>query len=349
MHPGNPRMFSRRLGSYLALASLISGIGCGITPANPSLSSSSTNVNAVASGAFLGYAWDQIATGLRPIRGIAGAAQFGSPVYGGSTYNGASVCVDKKYALLTSSKGRVFLAPLPSGAAMQIADHLSAKEQIAISPSCSAALLYAPGTSSALIILGLPASPKVQALDLSQAGLVTAAIVSDSGLVLAASQTGGKSTVQVVSADGSASQVATVAGLGGMTFLSSTQNALIADAGKNVIWLASNLPGSTALNSVAAATDGVTRPSAVAASADGRWLIIANQGGNTILRLDLNHQSPPEQIACNCTATNLIPLSGNSTFLISDLGSGPVWTFDGDSPSPRIVFIPGVRQEGVAR
>jgi hypothetical protein len=303
-----------------------------------------------ATGPVLGYVWDQKASGLRPILGVPGAAQFGSPIYGGAGYNSATACPDKKYALLTNSSGQASMAPLPSGVPVQIADHLSTKERIAISPSCSAALLYAPGASSAILVLGLPAKPKVQTLDLSQAGLVTAAAVSDTGLVLAASsQTAGGIAVQAISADGTASQVTAVAGLGGMTFLPSAQNALIADAGRNTILLASNLPGSTTLNQVATTADGISQPLAVASSADGRWLIVANQNGAAVLRLDLTRQSASDQVACSgCTASKLTPLGGNSSFLLSDVGSGPIWTFDGDSPSPRIVFIPAIKSASAA-
>ncbi|MGA7314567.1 MAG: hypothetical protein WBX22_11420 [Silvibacterium sp.] len=355
MRPGNPRFSSQRLGFCLALASFLSVIGCAVTPGNPpplssaAGASSAAGTSAVASGPVLGYGWDQTAVGLRPIFGVPGAAQFGSPVFGGATYNGAGVCADKKYAVLTASNGQAFLALLPSGVPQQIADHLSAKEQIVISPSCSAALLYASGASSALVILGLPGTPKVQVLDLSRAGLVTAATVSDSGLVLvAASQTTGGFNVQAVSADGTASEVTAVGGLGGMAFLPSTQNALIADAARNTISLASNLPGNTALNIVATTADHVMQPAAIASSADGRWLIVANQNGAAILRLDLTRQTPPAQIACNCMAAKLVPLNGNSTFLLSDVTSGPVWTFDGDAPSPRIVFVPAINKSAGA-
>jgi hypothetical protein len=352
MHPRKAHVASALLAACVTIVSIIGLIGCGTTSAvtspMPSLPSTTATSN-VATGAVLGYAWDQSAAGLRPILGVPGAAQFGSPVFGGAGYNSARACPGKKFALLTNSSGQASIAPLPSGVPVQIADHLSAKEQIAISPSCSAALLYASGSSSAVLVQGLPASPKAQSLDLSQAGAVTSAVVSDTGLVLVASgQTAGAVSVQAVSADGTAMQVTTVAGLGGMAFLPSSQNALIGDTGRSTIWLASGLPASTSLNRVATSSDGVTQPTAVASSSDGRWLIVANQNGASILRLDLTRQSAPAQVACNCTATKLAPLTGNSTFLLSDLTSGPLWTFDGDSPSPRILFIPAVKSSSAA-
>jgi len=350
MHPGKPHIAPAVLIACLTLPGFI---GCGTTsvnPPSPSLpSSTATAANNVAAGAVLGYAWDSTAAGLRPILGVPGAAQFGSPIYGGASYNNARACMEKKYALLTNSSGQASLAPLPSGVPVQIADHLSAKEQIAISPSCSAALLYAPGTSIATLVLGLPGSPKAQSLDLSQAGAITSAVVSDSGLVLVASgQSASGINVEAVSSDGTTMQVTAVTGLAGMAFLPASQNALIGDAGRSTIWLASNLPASTSLNRVATSSDGVAQPTAIASSSDGRWLIVANQNGASILRVDLTRQSATSQVACSCTATRLARLNGNSTFLLSDLSTGPLWTFDGDSPSPRILFIPAVRSSNVA-
>lgn len=352
MHLTSSYLVSPCLLARFPIALLLGVIGCGSMPANsptPSMpsSNSATGSNA-ATGPILGYAWDQKAAGLRPVLGVPGAAQFGTPIYGGASYNGALACTGAKYVLLTNSSGQASLAPLPQGVPVQIADHLSAKEQIAISPSCSAAVFYAPGFSTATLVLGLPTTPKAQTLDLSQAGLVTTAIVSDSGLVLAGSGATGGTNVTAVSPDGTATQVTTVAGLGGMAFLPSSQNALIGDAGRSTVWLASNLPASISLSRVATAADGVAQPTAIASSSDGRWLIVANQKG-AVLRLDLTRRSAPAVVTCSsCTSMKLIPLTGNSSFLLSDLTSGPIWTFDGDSPSPRVVFIPAIKSSSTA-
>lgn len=343
---------SQRVVGCFGIALLLGIIGCGTMPTSfpsASLPTNSTATNKFTTGPILGYAWDGVVQGLRPILGVPGAAQFGSPVFAGSGYNNGRACVARKYALLTNSSGQAFVAALPSGTPLQIAEHLAAKAQIAISPSCTAALFYAPGTSSATLVLGLPQSAKVQSLDISHTGGVIAANVSDTGLILVASaQANQGTTVQAISADGTVTQVAVLAGLGGMAFLPTGQDALIGDSGRSTIWLASNLPSNSALNRVAATADGVTQPTSVGASRDGRWLIVANQDG-TILRIDLSRQTAPSKVVCSsCTATKLIPLNSNSTFLLSDATSGPIWTFDGDSPSPRIVFIPAIQPTNAA-
>jgi hypothetical protein len=340
---------SRCLVLFAAAASLIAASGCGTTPSGSPLAPSGFSTVGVTSTPMLGYAWDATSTGLRPIYGVPGAARFGAPQYSGAGYTAAAVCAAKNYALLTTAKGAASLAQLPSGTPVPLAAQLSAKTQVALSPGCTTALLYAPGTSAAFLITGLPAAPQPQSIELSSSGSLTSAIVSDSGLVLAAFQSTGGVAIEAVSPKGS-TLITTATRLAGMTFLgaaSTNQNALIADAAKNTIWLASGLAAAPSLEAIATAEQGISQPSALAASADGRWLLVANKSGASILRIDLTGQNGANQsatqTACNCTATKLSPLTGNSTFLLSDLNTGPVWTFDGDSSSPRIVFIPAVR------
>jgi hypothetical protein len=347
-HPSFP-LILRRLGFCVAAACWIALCGCGTTSGNTPLLPSGSSSIGVTSGPMLGYAWDTTAAGLRPIFGVPGAAQFGSLKYSGSGYSGAAVCAAKQFALLTGTNGQAYLASLPSGTPLPIANQLSAKEQIAMSPSCAAALLYAPGSSGATLISGLPDNPQTQAIDLSASGALTSATVSDTGLVLGAfSQSSGGVAIESISSKGSASLVTTTGRFAGMTFVSATQNALIADAANNTIWLASNLAAGLSLEPAATSQQGISQPVAIAASADGRWLVAAVKGGAAVLRIDLTGQSSATLVACSCTATKLRTLSGNSTFLLSDITSGPVWTFDGDSASPRIVFIPGVRSTTAA-
>uniref|UniRef100_A0A372IPQ7 Uncharacterized protein n=2 Tax=Paracidobacterium acidisoli TaxID=2303751 RepID=A0A372IPQ7_9BACT len=256
--------------------------------------------------------------------------------------------MQKSYALFTGTKGQTFLAQLPAGTPVTITAQSGAKEQIALSPSCSAALLYAQDSAGAVLITGLPAAPQVQTMELPSSGSLTAAAVSDAGMVLAAfGQPGGEIAIDVLSSK-SYSTVTNVATLAGMTFIASAaapqnESAVIADGSKGTVWLASNLTSAVSLQPIAGTEQGVSQPSAIAASADGRWLTIANLRGTSLMRIDLTGQTSITQTACRCAAANLRPLSGNSTFLLSDPSSGPAWVFNGDAVTPRTLFIPGVR------
>ena len=89
---------------------------------------------------------------------------------------------------------------------------------------------------------------------------------------------------------------------------------------------------------------GIAQPMAVAASSDGRWAVIANRQTSTIVRVDLASRAPTRQVQCSCSPTILLSLAGNSVFLLTPLGTGPLSLFDGDAAKPRILFIPGNQQ-----
>ena len=81
------------------------------------------------------------------------------------------------------------------------------------------------------------------------------------------------------------------------------------------------------------------QPMAVAASSDGRWALVANRQGSSVVKVDLTHQAPISHAQCNCSPTILLSLAGNSVFLLTPPGTGPLSLFDGDAPQPRILLI----------
>jgi DNA-binding beta-propeller fold protein YncE len=133
-----------------------------------------------------------------------------------------------------------------------------------------------------------------------------------------------------------------------MAFLPLQDEALLGDAGKNVILLTSPITGNATLTQVAASTDGISQPIAVAASADGKTALVANSSGTATVRIDLSRQTPSVKVACQCSPSELVPLSGNLVFRLNEPGSGAVWAFDGDSAKSRIVFLPAERLTSAA-
>ena len=318
--------------------------GCGTTPVGAPVVPSGADKIGVTSGPMLGYAWDAKVAGIRPIYGVAGAAQLGAAKYAGSGFSASAICAKNSFAVFTDPKGQASVAALPSGIPVAVTGQVGKNARLAISPNCSTALLYASGNTTAILISGLPNAPQPEMLELPSGALLTVA-VSDAGTVLAGFQQSSGVTVEAVSTKGS-NQVLTISSLAGIAFVAmpsgQQENALIADGTKNNVWLASNVMSNVSLVPAASAQQGISQPLAIAASSDGRWLIVANHKGTSLLRIDLTAQAGSTQTVCNCTATKLSPLNGNGTFLLSDVTSGPLWTFDGDAPSPRVVFIPGV-------
>ena len=333
------------LGLIATVFMIASGCGTTSTPSQGTTPPAGGSAS-VASGVTLGYVWDQKASGLRPMLGMPGASYLGSPIYNDGTYQSGIACSRSPHAILTSKHGAIFLTSLPTGVPVQLANKLSAKQVVVLGPSCSTALVYAPDTSTMDLIQGLPSKPQVATISLS--GNVTAAAVSDSGAVLAAVSRSNGTAVQFLPAGAaSAASVVTVSRLGGLAFVANAESALIADAGKNVVYLAEFDAGGASTRQIASATDGIASPVGVGASADGRWAVIANQQG-AVVRVDLTHQAPNITMQCRCTPTEVIPLNSKTIFRLTALGTGPMWVFDGDAPRARVAFIPGIPTTTVA-
>jgi hypothetical protein len=343
----NPLKIHTVTVAVLAL-SLMGNVGCGTSIGSPSTAANPTSnfsTTAPISEPLIGYVWDQSAAGLRPIFGVSAAASMGAPLYAGGSYNGAFVSLLRHYALLANKDGQIALTILPNGEPKKLLDRLSSKQQVAVSPSGKAALIYAPDLSRLTLIQGLPSAPSLQTINLSGSIAPAKAVVGDTGLILIEiTQADGTSTVTSITPSGTAATIATAGLLGGLAFLPHSTSALIADTAQNVLLLATGLGESPSISRLAGPADGVARPMAVAASSDGRWALVANRQGSTVVKVDLTHRAPISHAQCNCSPTILLSLAGNSVFLLTPPGTGPLSLFDGDAPQPRILLMPGVQQ-----
>jgi hypothetical protein len=325
---------------------LMGNVGCGTSfttpsgPANPG----SFSTNEPVSGPLIGYVWDPSAAGVRPILGVSAAASMGAALYADSGYSAAVISQLRRYALLTNKEGQTVLVNLPNGEPQRLVNQVSTRQQAAISPSGNSALIYATDLSTLTLIQGLPRTLSMQTINLPASAAAERAAIGDTGLILIAStQADGTSVVRSITPGGTTAAVATVGQLGGLAFLPHSTSALIADAAQNAVLLASGLGGALGISQVAGIGDGIAQPMAVAASADGRWAVVANRQGSTIVRFDLTSRAPTSQVQCSCSPNVLLSLAGNSVFLLTPPGAGSLSLFDGDAAKPRILFIPGIQ------
>jgi hypothetical protein len=300
------------------------------------------------SPSIIGYAWDKSVPGLRPIVGVSGASSLGTPIYGDEKFNSAVASAQRQYALFTNAANKIFLASLPSGQPTALTEGLSSDQRITLSPSGSAAVIYAPDQTRVILVQGLPASPQLQTIPSPASAAVDEATVSDSGLVVIGTRiAGGNMVVRSLTASGTGGQIATLSAFGGFAFLPQSTSLLLADAGQNTLFLAAGLPNAATLSPLAGFGQGIRQPFLVAASSDGHSATLVN-GDASLVRIDLTMKGSPSVVKCNCSPTVMIPLSGNAVFLVSDLSAGPLWMFDGDAAAPRVVFIAGVQQSATA-
>jgi hypothetical protein len=320
----------------------VAAIGCGRSTGTAGSGPASFAAIGPVSGPLIGYVWDPIAPGLRPIFGVSGAARLGAALYANRMFSAAAVSVAKQFALLTSATGEIYLTSLPAGEPSLISPKLSSQQQIAISPSGNAAIIFADDLRSITLITGLPASPVLQTVELP--AIANQAAVSDSGLVLIATTlNNGTSNLRSLTASGATAPVTTLSQFGAMAFLPKSTSALIADAGQNGVQLASGLGGALNISRIATSADGVAKPVAVASSSDARWAIIANQTGSSIVLVDLSGKTPSSSVQCNCSLAFLMPIAGNDVFRLTELGAGPLSIFDGNASKPRVFLIAGIQ------
>jgi hypothetical protein len=292
-----------------------------------------------------GYVWETASSpaALRPIVGLPGGAQFGGPSYNSGAYTSGVAASRLGYVLLTGSDGAISLANLPSGQPKIVAPGISPAEQVVISPTGVTAAVFAPGQTAELL-LNLASAPQTQSIAVPAGTFALA--VSDAGYLLAAvPQASSGVAISVISPQGATQGLIHLGKLGDMRFVGMSNGALLADSAKNVVWWTPDATTGASPQSIATAANGVKAPSGVAASYDGRWAVIANPNG-TILRVNLSQAAPVIAANCSCVPDRLAPLTGNANFQITAAGSGPMWLYQGDLPTPRTVFVPAILHSG---
>ena len=317
--------------SAIAVFSALAGCGVGVVPGPGSAPAA-----AVANGPQLGYLWDTSDQSLRPVLGVPGAAQIGQAVTMAGLYVNGAGSASSGVALLQGADGSISSMSLPLGAAQAVPGaKFIVGAQIAFSPSGTDAILFAPGATSLLLVTGLGGSPQMQSLT-TPIGFLYAA-VSDTAQVATIS---GSGPLSVALLTGNRSPLGPLAGFGGMSFLPSGDDLLLADSSTGVLTVIRH--SSTAPAGQTFTSSAIQAPVAVAASQDGKWAVVANGGDPSAVRLDLTGATAPLRVACACQPTQLTPFLGNAVFSLLPLGATPNWVVDASAATPRTVFIPAV-------
>lgn len=294
-------------------------------------------------GPQLGFLWSSGEQSLRPIVGVPGASQFGSPVVEAGTYLAGAASAQSGEAILEDKAGELSVMSVPGGTPMPLSGaHVSGTAQMVFSPLGLNAAVFVPGQSEALLLTGLGGSAQsvgVQAL--GNGAALTAVAVSDTGAVVGASGAG-PATLTLLT--GNNMPVGSVGGFGGIAFLPGGNDLLAMDSVNGVLRL---IPGSGAAGSGSAvqsfASSAFQAPFAVAASEDGRVAVVANGADSSVVRVDLTNGTAPMRIPCTCKVDRLTALAGDAVFALSGPGaSAPAWVVDASSNVPRTLFIPAM-------
>jgi hypothetical protein len=284
-------------------------------------------------GPLLGMVFDENAGAIRPLTGIPAAATVGPRLDSGAALEqvaaaegGYAVAVESGTgaAVIVSASGRRSLTGVPPGASA-----------IALSPRGTAAALFFKASRTAYIVTGLPESPGTPRPVAFDRQPLSLAVSDDGTAVLALERNGRTGAAILLYRDGKSPAVLhNSRAIGGMAFLPGSADVLIAES--NAVMLVSEAFGP---QSIAGESDGIASVIAAAGSDDGNRVIIAMTSGQIAIR---DRQSNAlTMVSCGCRPSGLDRLRGAGVFRLNELGDGPLWLLDTDSPEPRILFVAG--------
>ena len=170
-------------------------------------------------------------------------------------------------------------------------------------------------------------------VDLSAAGVPFSLAVSDDALTLLVSV---NNSIRLVASYADMGKLIDTAPGALVAFAAGGHDAAVSDAGAGVI-LFHDLAGAGGSQVIAPPDENGAAFSALAFSADGKALFLANAAAQAVTQLDLTAGSR-NRIACNCSPTVLARM-GN-VFRLTELASEPLWLLDAPESTPRIMFVP---------
>ena len=310
--------------------------------------------HAQSSGAFggytLGYVFDTRISALRPLSGIPGAAVLGAPVDSGGPVRKAYVAPGQNYAIAFTDSG-VVVVQFGSGTDPAVVTPLgvdsSAARIVALSPNGAAAALYSPNEALVRILTGLPGAPGVArsvAVGAVAGSIRLLAISNDAAVLIAVTHDSSADStspdaVVIVDNDGNGQNLTNSTHVSALQFANDAHDLLLTDDSDDTLSIIQGLPDAAAYNVLADGSAGISGPVALNTSLSGN-VVVANGRTANILILD----SGGSQIGtypCLVAPTGLTRLNGNAVFLLNVISNDdPLWLFDGDSSTPRVMFVP---------
>ena len=287
-------------------------------------------------GPVAGYVFDKAARALRPVLGLPGASLLGSPIRWRYRVDQAFVAPKLDSAVGVTSEGAFRLFRMRDGLATEMAvDGLApagSSYRVAYSPSGGSVALYTGNRVQ--LVSGLPDAPVVGgSIDLTGAGTPSALAVSDDASTLLVSV---NNSIRFFESYADMGKLMDTAPGALVAFAAASHDAAVADAGAGVV-LFHDLVGAGASQVIAPPDENGAASSALAFSADGKALFLANAAAQAVTHLDLSAGSR-NRIACGCSPTTLARMG--DVFRLTELSGDPLWLLDAPESTPRIVFVP---------
>ena len=287
-------------------------------------------------GPVAGYVFDKATRALRPVLGLPGASLLGSPINWRYRVDQAFIAPKLDSAVGVTSEGAFRLFRLRDGIVTELAvsglAQASPPYSVAFSPSGSSVALYA--ANRVQLVSGLPDAPVVGgSIDVTAAGVPSALAVSDDARALLVSS---NNSIRFFESYADMGKLIDTAPGALVAFAAASHDAAVADAGAGVV-LFHDLVGAGASQVIAPPDESGAASSALAFSADGKALFLANAAAQAVTHLDLSAGSR-NRIACGCSPTTLARMG--DVFRLTELSGDPLWLLDAPESHPRIVFVP---------
>ena len=286
----------------------------------------------------LGYVFDSVQGKVRAIAGVPGAALIDTPVEAGLILRRADIAPGGLYALVeTDADGprQSGILRWTSGIPERIAAPamLTGASRVAFSPVASSAALYSETARKVQVWTGFPDKTALAA-EIALDETLTSMAVSDDGqgLALAAA-----SSVFAVRPGGSRRQLLDFSNAA-VAFRAGSHDLAVAGGPRREVLILSNVLAGAEAETVAQ-DDAIDAPVAAAFSGDGRKLLIANGGSDSVTEVDLDTRLA-RTVGCDCRPEGLFRIQGNAVFRLKDSVKSPIFVFDGDSTQGRIVAVP---------
>ena len=287
---------------------------------------------------------------LRPIYGLPGAALLGVPLALPAVVGKVNMAPAQDYALVERNDGAA-ISVLPvdiegTGLALEIAGAPTHADRIAYSPDGSKALLYGSEPRKLQLVAGLPSSPQIAAefdLPWLQAPLSALAVSDDGAAVLLGSSDEADGAIISLMPDGAPRWLTRARNPVAIQFFRHKHDAMASDLFMNQVLLITDVAGSPATVTLANETQGISRPSSLAVSDDGKRVFVLNSGDRSIVALDpVSGSLLP--VRCAFAPSAIMHIRQKSTLLVLDPQSDVPWLLS-DDIEPRLTFVPDADKE----
>ncbi|MEB2362288.1 MAG: hypothetical protein HUU41_00010 [Bryobacteraceae bacterium] len=295
--------------------------------------------SAAMRGPVSGYVFDSESGSVRPVLGMPGSSTVGDPLPSETAIGRATISTEQDFAIVLAGESRtpaVLNLGDPLGKPVMIQGLAPGDYSIALSPSGKAVALLEAESGAIHIVERIASAPGADAaIRVPGASSPSRLAISDDGArLLVVTRDGDSDVLTLLDNGGNVLSSTRLGDVAAAEFLFDSHDALVADRARRELLLAGAAGIRLLLDSSV-----LVEPVAVAASRHNRRAVVADAKSQAVVSVGLDGEGVLVT-ACPCEISGLQRFQGDAVFLLTSTSSKPMWVFDGDATSPRVVFVP---------